>query len=311
MAKEIEVTVEGRQLRLTNLDKLMYPKAGFTKGHVIDYYTRIAPVMLGHLDDRPLTRIRYPNGVEGKFFYEKNCPDHRPDWVKVATVFTRGTGRWGGESRGPRDIDFCLADGLTTLVWLSNLASLEMHTSLATCHAYQQPTMVAFDLDPGPPATIVECCQVALLLRAIFTQLGLECFPKTSGSKGMQVYLPLNTPITYAQTSPFARTVAELLEQQEPKLVVSQQSKDLRKGKVLVDWSQNVDFKTTVCVYSLRAREHPTVSTPITWDEVEAAQKPEDLRFEAPQVLERVEAHGDLYAPVLELEQRLPEAFSG
>ena len=307
----MEVDVQGRQLKLSNLDKLMYPAAGFTKGHVIDYYTRVAPVMLPHLHDRPLTRIRYPNGVDDKFFYEKNCPDHRPDWVEVARIFTRGTGRWGRDSRGPRDVDFCLANDLATLIWLANLAALEMHTSLATASDYQRPTMVAFDLDPGPPASIVECCRVALMLRGMFEGLGLACFPKTSGSKGMQVYLPLNTPTSYDETTPFARAVAELLEQAEPELVVSQQSKDLRAGKVLVDWSQNVDFKTTVCVYSLRARDHPTASTPLTWEEVEAATRPEDLRFEASEVLERVERHGDLYAPVLELEQRLPSAVGG
>ena len=307
----MEVDVQGRTLKLSNLDKVMYPAGGWTKGHVIDYYTRVAPVMLAHLRDRPLTRIRYPDGVEGKFFYEKNCPDHRPDWVEVARIFTRGTGRWGGDSRGPRDIDFCLANDLPTLIWLSNLAALELHTSLATATDYQRPTMVAFDLDPGPPASIVECCRVALLLRGMFERLGLECFAKTSGSKGMQVYLPLNTPATYDETTPFAKAVAELLEQEEPGLVVSQQSKELRKGKVLVDWSQNVDFKTTVCVYSLRAREHPTVSTPLKWDEVESAERPEDLRFEAPDVLERVEAHGDLYEPVLKLEQRLPDLVGG
>ena len=307
----MDVDVEGRQLKLSNLDKLMYPAAGFTKGHVIDYYTRIAPVMLGHLRDRPLTRIRYPNGVGEKFFFEKNCPDHRPDWVEVARIFTRGTGRWGGEGRGPRDIDFCVASDLPTLIWLANLAALELHTPLGTATAYDQPTMVAFDLDPGEPATIVECCRVALLLRDMFERLGLECFPKTSGSKGMQVYLPLNTPATYGDTTPFARAVAELLEQEHAELVVSQQSKELRKGKVLVDWSQNVDFKTTVCVYSLRARERPTVSTPITWEEVERAQDPADLRFEAADVLERVERHGDLYEPVLELEQRLPAGMRG
>jgi bifunctional non-homologous end joining protein LigD len=289
----------------------MYPATGFTKGHVIDYYTRIAPVMLGHLRDRPLTRIRYPNGVDDKFFYEKNCPDHRPEWVETARIFTRGTGRWGGESRGPRDIDFCLANDLPTLIWLANLAALELHTSLGTATAYDHPTMVAFDLDPGPPATIVECCRVALLLRDMFERLGLSCFPKTSGSKGMQVYLPLNTPVTYDETTPFARAVAELLEQEHGDLVVSQQGKELRKGKVLVDWSQNVDFKTTVCVYSLRARERPTASAPITWDEVEKACEPEDLRFESGEVLERVERHGDLYAPVLELEQRLPPGLGG
>ena len=307
----MEVDVQGRQLKLSNLEKVMYPATGFTKGHVIDYYTRIAPVMLGHLRDRPLTRIRYPNGVDDKFFFEKNCPDHRPEWVEVARIFTRGTGRWGGESRGPRDIDFCLANDLPTLIWLANLAALELHTSLGTATAYDHPTMVAFDLDPGPPATIVECCRVALLLRDMFERLGLSCFPKTSGSKGMQVYLPLNTPVTYDETTPFARADAELLEHEHGDLVVSQQSKELRKGKVLVDWSQNVDFKTTVCVYSLRARERPTASTPITWDEVAEAREPEDLRFESGEVLERVERHGDLYAPVLELEQRLPPGLGG
>jgi bifunctional non-homologous end joining protein LigD len=307
----MEVDVQGRTLKLSNLDKVMYPAAGWTKGHVIDYYTRVAPAMLSHLRDRPLTRIRYPNGVEGDFFYEKNCPDHRPDWVEIARIFTRGTGRWGRDSRGPRDIDFCLANDLPTLIWLANLAALELHTSLATAADYQRPTMVAFDLDPGPPASIVECCRVALLLRGMFERLGLECFPKTSGSKGMQVYLPLNTPTTYEQTTPFAKAVAELLEQQRPDLVVSQQSKELRKGKVLVDWSQNVDFKTTVCVYSLRARERPTVSAPLAWEEVESAERPEDLRFEAADVLERVEAHGDLYEPVLKLEQRLPDLEGG
>ena len=307
----MEVDVQGRQLKLSNLDKVMYPAADWTKGHVIDYYTRVAPAMLPHLRDRPLTRIRYPNGVEGDFFYEKNCPDHRPDWVEVARIFTRGTGRWGRDSRGPRDIDFCLANDLPTLIWLSNLAALELHTSLATAADYQRPTMVAFDLDPGPPASIVECCRVALLLRGMFERLGLECFPKTSGSKGMQVYLPLNTPTAYEQTTPFAKAVAELLEQQRPDLVVSQQSKERRKGKVLVDWGQNVDFKTTVCVYSLRARDRPTASTPLTWEEVESAERPEDLRFEAADVIERVEAHGDLYEAVLELEQRLPDLEGG
>ena len=307
----MEVDVQGRHLKLSNLDKVMYPATGFTKSHVIDYYTRIAPVLLDHLRDRPLTRIRYPNGVDEKFFFEKNCPDHRPEWVEVARIFTRGTGRWGGESRGPRDIDFCLANDLPTLIWLANLAALELHTSLATAAAYDQPTMIAFDLDPGPPATIIECCRVGLLLRDMFERLGLECFPKTSGSKGMQVYLPLNTPVSYDETTPFARAVAELLEQEHPDLVVSQQSKELRKGKVLVDWSQNVDFKTTVCVYSLRARERPTVSTPITWDEVAEATDPDDLRFESGEVLERVERHGDLYEPVLELEQRLPAGLGG
>ena len=302
----MEVDVQGRTLKLSNLDKVMYPAGGWTKGHVIDYYTRVAPVMLAHLRDRPLTRIRYPDGVEGKFFYEKNCPDHRPDWVEVARIFTRGTGRWGGDSRGPRDIDFCLANDLPTLIWLSNLAALELHTSLATAADYQRPTMVAFDLDPGPPASIVECCRVALLLRGMFERLGLECFAKTSGSKGMQVYLPLNTPSTYEATRAFSSALAQLLERRDPGLVVSEMTKAKRGGKVFVDWSQNASFKTTVNVYSLRAMERPTVSTPLTWDEVSDIADGEARTFTSDEVLARVEEHGDLFADVQTLEQELP-----
>ena len=300
--KRVEVEIDGRTLSLSNLDKPMYPEAGFAKGHVIDYYTRVAPVLLGHLRDRPLTLKRYPDGVEGPHFYEKQCPSHAPDWVQTTTV----------ESSRARDgrIRFCLAQDLPTLVWLANLADLELHTSLATARDYTRPTVLAFDLDPGPPATIVECAEVALELRTIFEHLGLEAFPKTSGSKGMQVYVPLNTPVGYEHTSPFAKGLAELLERRRPELVVSDMKKTLRKGKVLVDWSQNAQHKTTVCVYSLRAREQPTVSTPLLWREVEAVLEsgdPDDLVFTAPMVLERVAEHGDCFAGVLELEQRLPE----
>jgi bifunctional non-homologous end joining protein LigD len=207
-------------------------------------------------------------------------------------------------------MQYCLADDLPTLVWVANLASLELHTSLSHAVDVQQPTMLVFDLDPGPPATVVECGRVALWLREVLDDLGgLQVFPKTSGSKGLQLYVPLNTPVTYDETKPFAHALAKLLEERHPDDVLSVMTKDLRKGKVFIDWSQNDDSKTTVCVYSLRARERPTVSTPVTWEEVEgvvASGDPGDLVFEAPDVLERVERQGDLFAPVADLQQSLP-----
>lgn len=305
----VEVDVGGRRLGLSNLDKVLYPAAGFTKASVIDYYTRVAPAMLPHLRGRPLTLKRYPNGVEASFFYEKQCPRHRPDWVPTVRVHARGTGRFGGQRRDAREIDFCLAEEVPTLVWLANLACLEMHTLLARGEDVMAPTMVVFDLDPGPPAEVLECARVGLLLRDVLAGLGLRCVIKTSGSKGLQVYLPLNTPTSYEQTRPFARAVARLLEKEHGDLVVARMTKDLRAGKVYVDWQQNYDFKTTVCAYSLRAREHPTASTPLSWDEVEAACEAGDadaLRFDADAVLERVQRRGDLFAPALELEQELP-----
>jgi bifunctional non-homologous end joining protein LigD len=299
-AKRVEVEIEGRTLSLSNLGKVLYPRAGFTKGAVIDYYSRIAPALLPHLRGRPLTLKRYPNGVEGSHFYEKQCPAHRPDWVRTARVFSRSN---------RRDIDFCLAEDLPTLVWLANLADLELHTSLAMAADVGSPTILAFDLDPGPPATVIECSRVALALRDVFGRLGLAAFPKTSGSKGMQVYVPLNTPSSYAQTKPFAQALAQILERSMPELVVSEMRKDRRAGKVFVDWSQNDEHKTTVNVYSLRAMERPTVSTPLRWEEVEAAAEhgdPGALAFTSADVLERVAEHGDLFAGVLELEQTLP-----
>jgi bifunctional non-homologous end joining protein LigD len=304
MPKRLEVNIDGHRLSLSNLDKVFYPETGFTKGQVIDYYTRVAPVLLGHLRGRPLTLKRYPDGVTGPYFYEKQCPRHRPDWVAVAPVWSR---------HNSRTIEYCLADDLPTLVWLANLADLELHTSLALAADVTAPTVVAFDLDPGPPATIVECAEVALRLREAFEHLGLEAFPKTSGSKGMQVYVPLNTPASYAQTKPFAHGVAQVLQRRHPALVVSDMKKTLRKGKVLVDWSQNDEHKTTVNVYSLRARERPTVSTPLRWEEVEGVREsgdPEALAFTSDAVLERVAEHGDLFGPVTELQQELPTASS-
>ncbi|MGZ4269275.1 MAG: DNA ligase D [Solirubrobacteraceae bacterium] len=284
--------VGGHEVRLSNLDKVLYPEAGFAKRDVLDYYARAAPVLLGHLAGRPLTLKRYPNGVDAPFFYEKNAPSHRPDWVATATV---------GE------IEYVVVDSEATLAWLANLADLELHTPLARLPEPATPTMVAFDLDPGEGATVVECGRVALLLQGMFEGLGLQCFPKTSGSKGMQVYLPLNTPgVTFEQTKAFARTVAELLAKEVPELVVAQQSRAKRAGKVLVDWMQNDVNKTTVSVYSLRARARPTVSTPLTWDEVRAARSVEDLTFEAGEVLERIAERGDLFAPVEALVQAIP-----
>ena len=303
-AKRQEVQIDGRTLSLSNLDKVLYPEAGFTKGHVIDYYTRVSPVLLGHLRGRPLTLKRYPNGVDAPHFYEKQCPSHRPAWVQTKEI-PSNRARKGV-------IDFCLCEDLPTLVWLANLADLELHTSLALAEDYDSPTVIAFDLDPGPPATIVECAEVALELRMIFEHLGMQAFPKTSGSKGMQVYVPLNTPSSYDVTRPFARGLAELLERRRADLVVSDMKKSLRGGKVFVDWSQNTSFKTTVNVYSLRARPQPTVSTPLLWDEVEAvteSRDPDNLVFTAADVLERVAEHGDLFAPVIELRQTLPEAL--
>jgi bifunctional non-homologous end joining protein LigD len=293
--KRVQVEVEGRELSLSNLDKVLYPKAGFTKGQVIDYYTRIAPVVLPHLEGRMLTLKRYPNGVEEQFFYEKQCPSHRPDWVATEPV-----------EFGKKTIDFCLANDLPTLVWLANLADLELHTSLAPAAKPHEPDLLAFDLDPGPPATIAECLVVAQRLRETLAKLGLECYPKTSGSKGMQVYVPLAKGHSYEDTKPFARAVAQLLEKQDSKLVTSVMAKKERPGKVFIDWSQNTDHKTTVCVYSLRARERPTVSTPLTWDEVEAGDA-DALVFETRDVVERVERHGDLFEPVLAGGQKLPD----
>ena len=299
--KRVEVDVQGRTLSLSNLDKVLYPAAAFTKGHVIDYYMRIAPYVLPHLQGRALTLKRYPNGVEAQYFYEKNAPSHRPDWVKTATIPIRTDGR---------TIDFVLADDLPTLVWLANLADLELQTSLAKASDPRAPTILAFDLDPGPPATIVECAHVALRLREVFAHLGLEGFPKTSGSKGMQVYVPLNVPTGYRETKRFSQAIAQLLERRHPELVVSEMRKDRRAGKVFVDWSQNDEHKTTVAAYSLRAKEHPTVSTPLRWEEVEAvteSEDPDELVFTSADVLERVAADGDLFAPVEELRQELPE----
>jgi bifunctional non-homologous end joining protein LigD len=295
------VDVEGRQLSLSNLDKVLYPKAGFTKGQVIAYYQRIAPALLTHLAGRPLTLKRYPNGVEGHFFYEKRCPSYRPEWMRTAEI-------WSDRNKGI--VNYCVVDDLAALVWVANTASLELHPSLSKCDDMPSPTVVAFDLDPGAPADMVDCARIGLRLRDLFEHMGLESFPKTSGSKGLQIYVPINTPTTYeGGTKDFALAVAQLFEKQFPDEVVHQMAKALRPGKVLIDWSQNDEYKTTVSVYSLRARERPTVSTPITWDEVsDVAERgdPDLVRFEADDVVARFEQRGDLFAPVATLQQELP-----
>jgi bifunctional non-homologous end joining protein LigD len=292
-------TVAGRELKLSNLDKVLYPKARFRKRDVIGYYAAVASAMLPHLHGRALTVKRWPDGVEGQSFFQKQAPGHRPEWVRTVTLPSE-----------KKPIDFLLAEDNATLVWLANLAALELHTPLARADHTERPTMLVFDLDPGAPATIIECCRVALALQGMFENLGLRSFAKTSGKKGLQLYVPLNVPeVRFADTRAFAKAVAELMEEADPGLVVSRMTKSRRTGRVLIDWSQNHPTKTTVCVYSLRATERPTASTPVDWDEVRGALDADDpslLAFEAAQVLDRVSELGDLFAPVLSLTQKLP-----
>jgi len=289
------VEIDGRELSVTNLDKVLYPD-GFTKAEVIDYYVRVAPAMLPHVQGRGVTLRRYPNGVDGTSFFEKRSPDHRPDWI--------GTALGPGDRKG--GIQYLLIDEVATLAWVGNMAALEVHAPMARAVDIDAPTMVVFDLDPGAPATIVDCCRVALEIQDVLADLDLQIWPKTSGSKGMQLYLPLNTPHTHEHASSFALAVAQVLENQDPKRVTSVMKKQLRKGKIFVDWSQNSHHKTTIAAYSLRARPTPTVSTPISWDEVQSGADGEVLSFTAPEVLERVADFGDVFAPTATLEQELP-----
>ncbi len=290
----LSVIVDDRALKLSNWDKVLFPQTTFTKGDLISYYGRVAETALPHLRDRALTLKRYPNGVESQYFYEKQSPSHRPEWVQTRRI---------------AGIDYTLAQDRPTLVWLANLADIELHTSLSRADDPQTPSMVMFDLDPGPPADIVRCCEVALVLADLFDRLGLKAFAKTSGSKGMQVCVPLNTPISYGVTKPFARRLAELLEQRLSELVTARMTKRLRPGKVLVDWSQNDQHKTTVSAYSVRALERPTVSTPVSWEEVARCREqadPDLLTFTTADVLDRIAAQGDLFAPLESLQQELP-----
>jgi len=295
------VEINGRHLKLSNLEKVLYPATGFTKGQVIDYSARVAPVLIPHFAGHPLTLKRYPNGVDQPFFFEKNATQHRPDWVKTTPIWSENN---------QRTVNYILLNDLPTLIWIANLAAIELHPSLSLAEDITQPTMVVFDLDPGPPADIVQCCQVGLWLRDIFEHFGLKSFPKTSGSKGLQIYVPLNTTTNYDITKSFAHALARLLESEHRNLVVSDMKKELRKGKVFVDWSQNDEHKTTIGVYSLRARERQTVSTPVKWEEVEQCLKKKDAKllvFEADEVLKRVDKMGDLFAPLLKLKQKLPK----
>lgn len=316
-ADRVDVEVDGRRLSLSNLDKPLYAD-GFTKADVIHYYRTVAPAMLPHLRDRALTRRRFPDGTGGPGFFEKRAPSHTPDWVEtVELAVNPDSTRWGAANgrRTPRTriemVPFVVAQELATLVWLANLACLELHTPMARAVVdADTPTMVVFDLDPGPPADAVDCARVALRLREILDQLGLACVVKSSGSKGLQAYVPLNTPgVTGGAAKDFALAVALLLEQRHPDEVVSTQAKDKRTGKVLVDWLQNESFKTTVCAYSLRALDHPTVSTPLTWDEVADladAGDPASVMHHPAEVLERVARLGDLFGDAATLQQDLP-----
>ena len=292
MSERITVDVEGRQVALSNLGKVLYPEVGFTKGQVLDYYTRIAPVLLPHLAGRALTRKRFPDGVDGQVFFEKNAPRGTPDWVLTRTLSSPGS------SKGRETIDYVIVDGLPALVWTANLAALELHTHMWRVDA-DGPDLLVLDLDPGEPATVVECCAVAQLLRPMLLADGLDPVVKTSGSKGLQVYARAGQFATSEQASAYAKQLAQRLEKAHPELVLHRMTKALREGKVLVDWSQNSAAKTTVSVYSLRARSRPTVSTPVTWDEVEACRSPDDLVFTSDDVLARVAKHGDLFASLL------------
>ncbi len=290
--------IQGREIVLSNLQKVLYPKASFTKAEVIEYYRAVSSYMLPYLENRVLTLKRYPNGVEKEFFYEKQCPVYRPPWIKTAKMKTEH-----------KDANFCQIDSLAGIVWVVNLASLEFHTLLSTADNFEKPTLMVFDLDPGEPAGMLDCCRVALMIKDLLKHLKLEAFIKTSGGKGLHVYVPLNTSVSFAETKSFSRQVALTLENHDPLKITANMKKALRHGKVFVDWSQNDRHKTTVCVYSLRAKERPTVSMPLEWKEVkEAAQsrKKVPLTFEAGDVLPRLKKKGDLFKPLLTLKQKLP-----
>jgi bifunctional non-homologous end joining protein LigD len=294
----VKVDVDGRELTLSNLDKVLYPATGFTKADVVGYYRAIAPVMLPHLAGRPPTLVRAPDGATGERFFEKRCPPHHPAWVATEVVVA------GGGHRG------CVVDSVPALVWLANLAALELHTHQWTIADPWHPTAVVVDLDPGAPAGLLDCCRVALDLRATLDRFGLAAVVKTSGSKGLHLSVPLQAGAADDDaTKRFALALGQLLESRDPARVTVDMAKEKRPGKVFVDWSQNDSHKTTVCAYSLRIRERPTVSTPVTWDEIDdaLARADEDrLTFEAPDVLARLESLGDLYAPNLAVRQELP-----
>jgi bifunctional non-homologous end joining protein LigD len=292
----VNVQVGERTLSVSNLTKVLYPETGFTKGDVIEYYVRVAPVLLDHIGDRGITFRRFPNGVDGQSFFEKRCPTHRPDWVEAVD----GPGDRGGA------IGYCQLHEVAALAWAGNMAALELHAPMARSRDIETPTMTVFDLDPGPGTGMTECAEVGLWIRDVLDGIGLTALAKTSGSKGLQVYVPLNTPATHEASSAFALAVAQVLEKANPDRIVTTQAKDARKGKVLIDWSQNSRHKTTIAPYSLRARPTPTVSTPVTWEEVADAAEGEPLSFDAAAVLDRIAEHGDLFAATVSDEQVLP-----
>ena len=292
--------VDGRVVDISNPEKVLYPKAGFRKLDVIDYYIRIAPALLPHMQGRPVSMKRYPDGVEGGYFFQKQAPEHRPDWMQTFPV--------PSDTRG-KPIDYIVCDDRATLVWLANMADLELHTFMHRVPDLERPTMMVFDLDPGPPADVRDCAKVALWLRDILDGLKLKAFPKVSGGKGLQMHVPFNTDVTYEETGTLAKAMAQALEREHPEEVTSLMRKDLRGGKVFIDWSQNNQAKTTVCAYSLRAQPTPTVAAPVTWDEIEdgaKAKSTKPLGFSPKQVLDRYESDGDLMEPVLTLKQRMP-----
>ena len=295
-AERVPVEVDGRRLSVSNLDKVLYPLIGFTKAQVIDYYVRVAPAMLPHIEDRGITLRRWPDGVTGESFFEKRCPSHRPGWV--------GTCVGPGDRRG--GIDYCRLDSVAAVAWTANLAALEIHAPMARCGEIGSPSMLVFDLDPGDPATIIECCRVALEIQAVLETVGLVSCAKTSGNKGLQLYVPLNSPHTHDHASDFALAVARMLEQKLPESVLSNMNRKRRVGKVFVDWSQNSRHKTTIAPYSLRGRDRPAVSTPLGWDEVADGADGEPLIFEAAEVLDRIAEFGDLFADTLTVKQQLP-----
>jgi len=287
-------------VNLSNLEKVLYPEVGFTKGQVIDYYLKLSSVIVPHVKNRPLTLKRYPNGVDGMMFYEKRCPPHAPPWIKQVTVTSQ---------RAEGKLSYCVIDNAASLVWVANLASLELHTLLFRGEQLYRPTWMVFDFDPGPPAGVLECIPIAMRVRDMLAGVGLKSFIKTSGGKGLHMVVPLNNVVTFDQTKGFSNAVARMMERDDQRHVTSNMKKELRKGKIFIDWSQNDEHKTTVAVYSLRARHEPTVSTPVEWEELAAALKKKDanrLKFLTDDVIKRVDKMGDLFEPVLKMKQKLP-----
>jgi len=293
------IELGGKSLSLANLEKVLYPACGFTKAHVLEYYRRMAPFILPHLQGRALTLKRYPEGVDRDFFFEKRCPSHRPPWVQTA-----GIQRTDGE-----EMTVCLVNDLETLLWVANLASLELHVPLARASSPETPDAMVFDLDPGEPANILDCARVALILRQLLSRLGLASWLKTSGQKGLHVFVPLNSGVTFAETKQFSKAVAMILEKNYPELVTAKMAKTVRSGRVFINWSQNDASLTMICVYSLRAREKPYASFPLQWQELERLAglgDPEKLQVLQGEAIARVEEKGDLFQEVLTKQQKLP-----